>query len=159
MGWMCIVAFAASVAGVHAQTIVHTERSLYRNIIVYDEAGMRCLKFSRTVTAGRQSCQMLRDPDRLVFQYTKMMMSALYLNPEPRRVLVLGLGGGTLPRALASLPSVTDVDVVEIDPAVARVAEKFFGFRQGPKLHVFEEDGRVFVKRALKSGQRYDVVM
>jgi len=143
----------------HAESIVHTERSLYRNIVVYDESGMRCMKFSRAVLAGRQSCQFLGDPQRLVFRYTQMMMAALYLDPAPRRVLVLGLGGGTLPTALARLPSTTQIDVVEIDPAVTRVAQTYFGFKPGGKVRVFEEDGRVFVKRALRAREQYDLVM
>lgn len=158
MGWVCAVALVATPFA-RAEDIVHTERSLYRNIIVYDDNGMRCMKFSRAATAGRQSCKVLRDPDHLVFRYTQMMMGALYLDPEPRRVLILGLGGGTLPTAFAALPSTTTVDVVEIDPAVNRVAQKYFGFSPTGKIHLHEEDGRVFVKRALRSGARYDVVL
>src|SRR3954451_13560154 len=93
-----------------AETIVHTERSLYRNIVVFDDNGLRCMKFSRVAFAGRQSCQLMRDPRQLVFDYTRMMMGALYLNPEPTRVLVLGLGGATLPSALAALPGSRDID-------------------------------------------------
>lgn len=158
-GLVMLVVLALGSGLARAESIVHTERSLYRNIVVYDESGMRCMKFSRAVTAGRQSCQFLRNPERLVFRYTQMMMAALYLDPAPRRVLVLGLGGGTLPTALANLPSTTQIDVVEIDPAVTRVAEKYFGFRPGGKVRVIEEDGRVFVKRALRAGRQYDLVM
>src|SRR5581483_2847383 len=136
------IAIMLVAAPAQAETIVHTERSLYRNIVVYDESGMRCMKFSRAALAGRQSCQFLRDPQRLVFRYTQMMMGALYLDPEPHRILVVGLGGGTLPTALGNLASTTQVDVVEIDPAVTRVAQTYFGFKPGSKVHVFEEDGR-----------------
>jgi spermidine synthase len=52
-----------------------------------------------------------------------------------------------------------DPDVVEIDPAVTRVAKKFFGFVTKPNIRVFEEDGRVFVKRAMKGRKRYDLIM
>lgn len=142
-----------------AETTVHTERSLYRNIFVTEDEGLRCMKFMRGENVGRQSCQSLREPDRLVFNYTRMMMGALYLDPAPRRILVVGLGGGTLPTALNRLLPGADIDIVEVDAAVTRVAERFFGFRRGPKLRVHEEDGRVFVKRALKKGERYDLVM
>ncbi|MEP7209097.1 MAG: fused MFS/spermidine synthase [Casimicrobiaceae bacterium] len=152
-------AFLLLACHAEAERVVHTERSLYRNIVVYDEDGMRCMKFSRAATAGRQSCQLQRNPHELVFDYTRMMMGALYVEPAPRRVLILGLGGGTLPRAMASLPSVTDVDVVEIDPAVTRVAQRYFGFEAGTRVRVHEGDGRVFVKRALREGRRYDLVM
>ncbi|MDQ6618942.1 MAG: fused MFS/spermidine synthase [Pseudomonadota bacterium] len=158
---MGLIALGLLASATHAiaQRTVHTERSMYRNIIINDESGTRCMKFSRSETAGRQSCQVLRDPRRLVFPYTKMMLGALYLDPQPHRILVLGLGGGTLPSALAALPATSTVDVVEIDPAITRVAQKYFGLRLDGPIHVHEEDGRVFVKRALKAGARYDLVM
>ena len=137
---------------------LHTERSLYRNIVVYDEDGLRCMKFGRHA-AGRQTCMSLADRDRLVFDYTRMMMAALYLNPLPKRVLVIGLGGGTLPGALQKILPAARIDAVEIDPAVVRVAGKYFGFAPGRQTAVVEEDGRVFVKRMQKQQIRYDLVL
>jgi spermidine synthase len=49
--------------------------------------------------------------------------------------------------------------VAEIDPAVIRVAEEFFLFKQGPKLKAFSDDGRVFVRKAQRDGKRYDLIM
>jgi spermidine synthase len=137
---------------------LHTERSLYRNIVVYEDDGIRCMKFGRQA-AGRQTCMALADRDRLVFDYTRMMMAALYLNPAPRRVLIIGLGGGTLPGALQKVLPDAVIDAVEIDPAVVRVAAKYFGFVPGRQTGVFEEDGRVFVKRMRKQRVRYDLVL
>jgi spermidine synthase len=137
---------------------LHTERSLYRNIVVYDDDGLRCMKFGRQA-AGRQTCMSLADRDRLVFDYTRMMMAALYLNPSPQRVLIIGLGGGTLPGALQKILPVARIDAVEVDPAVVRVAGKYFGFAPGRQTTVFEEDGRVFVKRMQKQQIRYDLVL
>jgi spermidine synthase len=48
---------------------------------------------------------------------------------------------------------------VEIDPAVIKVAKKYFYFKPGKNITVFEEDGRVFVKRATKKGYKYDLVL
>jgi spermidine synthase len=39
------------------------------------------------------------------------------------------------------------------------VAEKFFGFKRDPKLNVSEEDGRVFIKKAIRAGTKYDIIM
>jgi spermidine synthase len=139
-------------------TELHAERSLYRNIIVYEENDVRCMKFGRQA-AGRQTCQSLTDRDLLVFDYTRMMMAALYLNPAPQRILIIGLGGGTLPHTLQKVLPGARIDAVEVDPAVVRVARQYFGFVPGPATFVFEEDGRVFVKRMGKRGTRYDLVM
>ncbi len=142
-----------------AMTTIHTEKSLYRNILVYEEDGQRCMSFSRRNQTTRQTCQSLTDPDQFVFTYTQMMMGALYLNPHPHAILIIGLGGGVLPTALARMFPETRIDIVEIDPAVVKVARQFFGFNPDQRVQVFEEDGRVFVKRAGKSGRHYDLIM
>src|SRR6059058_4956030 len=146
---------AAADAGIE---VLHRERSLYRNIFIYEEEGLRCMSFTRT-TLARQSCFSLADPTRLVFNYARMIMAALYLNPAPQRILILGLGGGTLPTAFQRLFPSAAIDAVEIDPAVVRVARKFFAFEPGPDGRVFEEDGRVFVKRMQRKGVQYDLIV
>ena len=95
----------------------------------------------------------------MVFTYTRMMMASLLLNPEPERVLVLGLGGGTLPMTLAELFPDAKIDVVEIDPAVVTVAREFFDFEPTANMQVFTQDARVFTKRAGLRGDTYDLIM
>lgn len=139
--------------------LVHSERSLYREVLVYDNGDVRCMCFTRNCRVGRQSCIDTRHPDRMVMRYPQMMLGALFVNPAPQSVLIIGLGGGTLPRALRQvLPSV-HIDVVEIDPAVVRVANRYFDFAAGDRTRVIESDGRVYVKRAQRTGQRYDLIM
>ena len=142
-----------------AMTIIHTEKSLYRNILVYEEDEQRCMSFTRNQQTARQTCLSLDDPNQFVFVYTRMMMGALYLNPQPRNILIVGLGGGVLPMALTKMFPDARIDIAEIDPAVVKVAQRFFGFNPSLQVQVIEEDGRVFVKRTGKSGQRYDLIM
>jgi spermidine synthase len=156
-----LTVFALSAAcGVRAdQRLVHSERSLYREVLVYENEDVRCMCFTRHCRVGRQSCIDTRHPDRIVMGYPKMMLGALFLNPAPQSVLIIGLGGGTIPRTLRQLLPETRIDVVEIDPAVVRVAARYFGFTAGDKTRVIETDGRVYVKRALRGTQRYDLIM
>ncbi len=142
-----------------AQRLLHSQRSLYREVLVYQEQNERCMCFTRNCRIGRQTCMDLKHPDRFVMNYPRMMMAALYLKPAPRSVLIIGLGGGTLPRALAQILPGVRINVVEIDPAVIKVANKYFSFTPDKSLQVTELDGRVFVKRALREQQRYDLIM
>lgn len=139
--------------------VIHTEKSQYRDIVIFEDDEQRCMSFNRHNQSARQSSQSLDDPNQFVFSYTKLMMGALYLNPAPRRILIVGLGGGMLPTALSQILPDAAIDVVEIDPAVVRVARRFFGFDPGQRVRIIEEDGREFVQQAGQSRQRYDLIM
>ncbi len=99
----------------------------------------------------------LSDPDRTVFQYTDYFQLGFLLNPSLTRVLFIGGGGFTGPKAfLKYYPSVI-VDVAEIDPEVIRVAEEYFAVNvSNPRLHIYNDDGRIFLTR---SAQKYDLVV
>ena len=139
--------------------LVHSERSLYREVLVYENGDVRCMCFTRNCRVGRQSCIDTRHPNKMVMRYPQMMMGALFVNPAPQSVLVVGLGGGTLPRALREVLPKVRIDVVEIDPAVVRVANRYFDFTPSDLTRVIESDGRVYVKRAQRTGQHYDLIM
>jgi spermidine synthase len=141
-----------------ADEVLHRERSLYRNIIIYEDEGLRCMAFGRNVSA-RQSCVLLSDRGQLVFNYARMMMAALYLNPKPKRVLILGLGGGTLVTAFQTLLPEAAIDAAEIDPAVVRMAREYFDLDPAPYTRIYAEDGRVFVKRMQRRGVGYDLIV
>lgn len=154
-----LVAAALPVLAARSDGMLHQERSLYRNIYVTQEGDERCLLFRARRGAGRESCKLMSDPDRLVFEYTQMMLAGLYLNPQPKRVLLIGLGGGTIPSALQELTPGARLDVVELDPAVDRVARRYFGFKPSANTRVYIQDGRVFVRRAQRQRQAYDLVL
>ena len=141
------------------EQVLHREQSLYHTILVVAEPTRLCLKFSVREGTRNQSCVDPHDPKRMVFGYTRMMMAALLVVPEPRTVLMAGLGGGTLPTALAALLPNVRIDVVEIDPAVVEAARTYFDFQESDRIRVHIRDARVFVKRALQQGRHYDLVV
>ena len=150
LGLVCVTASAE---------VIHEEPSLYGRILVTREANQLCMKFAVRSERRRQSCIDERTPQRMALHYTRMMMAALLMAPEPARILVTGLGGGTLPKALAELLPDARIDIVEIDPGVVSVAERFFDFRAGGNTRVFVRDARVFTRRAVRDGQRYELIL
>ncbi len=142
----------------HAK-VIHNERSLYRNILVEDSGDLRCLKFNVKSTKTQQSCYLKSKPQQLVFNYTKLLMASLLLNPEPKRILIIGLGGGTMSNTLAQLYPQSKIDNVEIDPAVIKVARDYFGFLENDNVKTYTQDGRIFIKRALLKKQSYDWII
>lgn len=132
--------------------VVFQRNTLYHHLRVEDRGDSRFLRFDDSWQSGMY----LDDPVRARFTYTDVMHVGWALNPGARRVLLVGLGGGSIPkRILASYPDVT-VDVVELDPVVVDVARRYFALPSDPRLRVYVEDGRRFVRRA---PGRYDLVL
>jgi len=149
----------AGFAAADDMKLLHSERSLYREVLVYETGDVRCICFTRMCRIGRQTCQDVKRPDRIVMNYPQMMLGALFAKPEPKSVLIIGLGGGTIPRALHEVAPGAQIDVVEIDPAVVKVARRYFDLGDSSTLNVIEADGRVQVKKALRQEKRYDIIM
>ena len=61
-----------------------------------------------------QSCMRLADPDELVLDYTRAMMSFLLLNPNPAHILMIGLGGGSIHKYVHRHLLGTDITTVEL---------------------------------------------
>lgn len=139
--------------------IIHEERSQYRDVVVTEFNNQRCMLFNVHRGDMNQTCMDLRDPRRLVFSYTKMSFAGLLLNPHPRRILVAGLGGGTIPMAMRELFPDATIDVLEVDPAVVTVAHEFFDFREDDAMTAHVVDARVFIKRAGLRGEQYDYIV
>jgi hypothetical protein len=70
-------------------------------------------------------------------------------------VLALGMGGGASVRAVQAADPQAEVDAVEIDPVVVRVAADQFGIQPGPGLRIHVGDARRFLAA---SGDTYDVI-
>jgi spermidine synthase len=94
----------------------------YDKPFVLEEHGSRSLHFSRALV---QSGMRLDDPCALEFAYTRRMMAFLLFVPEPREILVLGLGGGSLVKYCHRHLMASRIRVVEIDPHVVAFREEF----------------------------------
>ncbi|MBP1733270.1 MAG: putative lipoprotein [Deltaproteobacteria bacterium] len=143
---LAVVAVLACCAVAAAeQKIIYQKQSPYSLVVVTeDDRGMRTLSFG---TGGvRQSVFKVGDLDHLELPYAPVMVSGLALCPEPRRVLVVGLGGGSIPSFLHKHYPKTRIDAVEIDPVVVEVAKQFFGFSEDETLKAYVQDGRQFIE-------------
>ncbi|XOV81570.1 MAG: spermidine synthase [bacterium] len=132
---------------------------MYSQLIVKKIGNTVCLQFNVRSDQRNQSCIDPRRPKEMVFAYTRMSMASLLFVQQPSNILVIGLGGGTLPTAFHQLYPDAHIDTVEIDAAVVKVAEEFFGFRRADNLKVYTADARVWTKRALTRERRYDLII
>ncbi|NRA60564.1 MAG: fused MFS/spermidine synthase [Psychrobium sp.] len=143
----------------HAK-VIHKERSIYRNIVISEQDDVRCMAFeNRRNSATNQACIDLQLPERLVFEYTRSIVAGLAFKPAPKNILIIGLGGGSLPTMLSRVLPDTDITSVEIDPAVLKMAKRYFNYQDSARVKSVIKDGRIFIKRALKNNQRFDWII
>jgi spermidine synthase len=139
--------------------IIHSEHSLYRDISVEDQGDYRCLKFNTKQQKSQQSCIYKSDPQKLVFSYTKLLLASLLLNNNPKNILIIGLGGGTLSNTLHQLYPESYITNVEIDDVVTKVARQYFNYLENERISTITQDGRIFVKRAAIKKQQFDLII
>jgi len=150
--WLAMVSgIMASTGLVRAKSIFEKD-TFYHRIRVEQDTEARYLYFDRTL----QSAMNLDDPTSLRLLYPRFTSLGLTLAPDPKRVLIIGLGGGSIAKKYNhEFPSM-ELDVAEIDPEVIQVAKKYFYFQEGKNVRVHAQDGRLFLMRA---PQRYDIVL
>jgi spermidine synthase len=103
-----------------------------------------------------QSRMLKHEPDRLVLDYTRTMMAFLLFNSQPDRIVMIGLGGGSLAKfCYRELPQAR-IDVVEINPHVVALRDAFHVPPDDDRFHVHLDDGARFIGQ---SPNRFDVLL
>ncbi len=103
-----------------------------------------------------ESVTNLRDPDDLPVHYTRFMPVALAYPETPAKILMIGLGGGSISTYLGRAMPEVAIDTVEIDAGVINAAKRYFGILETPKVKYLAADGRVFLNR---NKQLYDLIL
>ena len=130
---------------------VYQEDSPYQQVRIRDDDLFRYLILDRTYHAVMWKV----DPVTLFLPYSQLMVASLALVPEPKRGLILGHGGGSLAKWLAHRWPELELDVVEFDPTVVRMAEEYFSYQPPPQHHVHVRDARVFLN---STKHTYDLI-
>jgi spermidine synthase len=103
-----------------------------------------------------ESVTNLLDPDDLPLRYAQVMTVATIYPETPRRILMLGLGGGSISAYLGRFMPEAVITTVEIDPGVITAAKTYFGLRETERMRYRASDGRVFLNR---SSDLYDLIL
>ncbi|HJT19614.1 MAG TPA: fused MFS/spermidine synthase [Nitrospira sp.] len=130
---------------------VYQEDSPYQQVRIRDDDLFRYLILDRTFHAVMWKA----DPVTLFLPYSQLMVASLAMVPDAKRGLILGHGGGSLAKWLADRWPDLELDIVEFDPVVVRMAEEFFNYRPPLQHHVYVRDARVFLN---ETNRRYDFI-
>jgi predicted membrane-bound spermidine synthase len=135
--------------------IAHIE-SEYNDIFVNKRGNELTMSFQLKGWDYTESVINLRDPDDLPLRYTQAMTTAVLYPAAPKKVLMIGLGGGAISTYLGRFMSDTAIDTIEIDRRVIETAKKYFGLRASERMRYLDGDGRVFLNRSKES---YDLIL
>jgi spermidine synthase len=128
----------------------------YNDIFITKRRNELTMSFQLKGWDYTESVTNLRDPDDLPVHYTRAMTTALAYPETPNRILMIGLGGGSISTYLGrAMPDVT-IDTVEIDPGVINAARRYFGVKDNARVKYLAGDGRVFLNR---NKQLYDLIL
>ncbi len=141
--------------------VVHVQNTLYTSIYVYQNDSVMTLQFGRRNMDAVQSQVDVDNPRLHLLEYSEMVFSGLLYQSEPNTVLVLGLGGGVIPREMRHYFPNATIDIAEIDREMLPIASKYFKFQPDDRMKVHVGDGRMFVKKQMRLDPvpKYDFIV
>ncbi len=128
--------------------LISIKQSPYGEIRVLDIESSRYL----LIDGGVHTMVSLSDFKSL-FPYVAVMDLTRFFFDSPGKLLLIGLGGGSIVKTFAQHG--WDVDAVEIDPVVTKLALRYFGLEPS-EAKIFQMDGRRFL---LTHKERYDLII
>jgi len=114
----------------------------YPKPFVIDDGKSRFLYFNVRLMQSEMS---LKAPHDLAIRYTQKMMAFLLFQPRPKRIVLIGLGGGSLIKFCYQRMPGTQLTAVELDPNVIAFRDTFLMPPDDDRLQVLEADGADFL--------------
>lgn len=127
-----------------------------RKLVVVDEGGYRSLYFDNHMV---QSRMIIDQPLRLLLSYSRHVLACLLFVANPQRILMIGLGGGSLAKFFLHTFPKCRMDVVESNPEMVNIARYYFNLPTDSRLHVLHMDGDTFVADHRENASRYDLIL
>ncbi len=134
-----------------ARTLLQKD-TFYHRVRIEEDDEARYMYFDRTL----QSAMTLRDPTALRLIYSKYTSIGLTFRPDAKKMLVIGLGGGSIPKKINKEFPNLEIDAVEIDPEVIKMAKDYFQVKESNVLRLYAQDGRLFLSRTQR---QYDIIL
>jgi spermidine synthase len=110
---------------------------------IFETLFERRMHFTNEAT---QSAMLFSDPDALISEYTRKMMAFLLFNPNPKRILMIGLGGGSLAKFCYRHLSRSHITVIEINEDIIALREEFCIPKDDDRFRVIHDDGARYVE-------------
>lgn len=107
-----------------------------------ERGGIRAMRFNSSSVQSEMSIDM---PDMLVMGCTRAMMNFLLFEPSPKRIAMIGLGGGSIAKYCYRYLPQAEITVIEINPAVIALRNEFAIPSDDARFRVLMGDGAEWV--------------
>ena len=126
--------------------------SEYQRIDVFDS-----MEFGRVLVLDGDI--MLTERDEFV--YDEMITHVpMAVHPNPKNILVIGVGDGGVVKELTRYDSVESIDLVEMDPQVVEICRRYLPGNacrlDDSRVHIYFENGLKFIRRC---EEKYDLII
>src|SRR5499426_1594570 len=128
----------------------------YNDVFITKRENQLVMSFQVKGWDYTESVANLTDPDDLPLRYAQVMSIATVYPETPKKILMLGLGGGSISTYLGRFLPDAAITTVEIDPGVISAAKTYFGLRETERMRYRAGDGRVFLNR---NNELYDLIL
>ena len=119
----------------------------YPKPFIIDDGKSRFLYFNVRLMQSEMS---LKAPHDLAIRYTQKMMAFLLFQPRPKRIVLIGLGGGSLIKFCHRRMPGTHLTAVELDPDVIAFRDAFLVPPDDERLQILQADGAEYIANAEK---------
>ena len=165
------------------EKLLDTKESAYHYITIVDgrsqippyQLPARLMMFNNLIESGiildehkyldeeKKILALAEPPAKTACGYVDLLHLGMVITGHaPKDMLVLGCGGGVGPRMFKEnyKDEIRLIDVVDIDPWVFELAEKWFGypFKSDSVIKSHVEDGRLYVEQ-LEQGKKWDYIV
>ncbi|MDP3073151.1 MAG: fused MFS/spermidine synthase [Opitutaceae bacterium] len=137
----------AALAAERAGDFTERHDTIYNSLTIEKRGNIVEMRARARGTEALESAIDLTDPFKPIVHYIQSLYGALFIQPKPQRVLMVGLGGAGFHRLFSAAYPDALLHTIELDPKVLELCGVHMGFTPGPKTPVTIMDGRMFIKR------------
>ena len=120
---------------------------------ISERNGIRSLHIGTDTT---QSSMNIKDPYYLELNYTKAMALSMLFSPAPENILIIGLGGGSMPKFYFKHCQKCSITVLEVHQQVISAAYTYFELPNDSRLNVVKGDG---ISYMVDNNAIYDILL
>jgi len=141
-----------------SEKLLHKSRDRFGDILVTEQNLIRTLYFGNE---KKQTSMFVPEPSVMVLRYAQAMVSALMFEAKPKKILIIGLGGGSLIHFLLKSYPDCEIDIVELRRSVINIAKEYFFVPvNSPNITIAHGDAKPHVQQlAEHNAEIYDLIL